>query len=429
VKTSSVYALLLSLVSLPALATGQAPVIEISGANFRAVPVAYPVPSSEAARPFTAEFDAALNFDLTASGLFQVLDRKGFTAKADEGMGAASINFSRWQDVGAEMLVKANLVPDGDQVRGELRLFNVVGAKEDFRTERAVPARDARRLAHFLADALYRNLTHEPPPFSTHLAFVKKVGQQGKDVFLSDWDGKNALLVSQGGINLLPTVLPSGEGVAFTSYKRGKPEIFSQRPGGAANPLVAVGQMTTGAAFSPDGKRLAFSVADGEGAQIWVSSAEGSGARAITDTNYFINSSPAWSPDGKRLAFVSNRGGSPQVYVMNADGTGVKRLSFQGNYNQTPAWSPRGDVIAFTARDERNAFDIFTINVTSGKVNRLTQDQGNNEEPTFSPNGRLLIFTSTRRGPSELYVMTVDGNNQLPLPVERGDYTTPDWGR
>jgi TolB protein len=187
--------------------------------------------------------------------------------------------------------------------------------------------------------------------------------------------------------------------------------------------------MATGVAFSQDGRRVAFSVADGEGAQVWVANADGSSAKAVTDTNYFINSSPSWSPDGKRIAFVSNRGGSPQVYVMGADGSGVRRITFQGNYNQTPNWSPRGDLIAFTARDERNAFDIFTVNVDSGKVTRLTQDQGNNEEPTFSPNGRLVIFSSTRWGPSVLYVMTVDGNSQLPLPMDRGDYTTPDWSK
>jgi TolB protein len=106
----------------------------------------------------------------------------------------------------------------------------------------------------------------------------------------------------------------------------------------------------------------------------------------------------------------------------------VRRLTFQGNYNQTPDWSPRGDLIAFTARDERNAFDLFTVNVESGKVTRLTQDQGNNQEPSFSPNGRLIVFNSNRTGASMLWVMTAEGQNQKMLPLEKGDYSTPDWG-
>ena len=114
---------------------------------------------------------------------------------------------------------------------------------------------------------------------------------------------------------------------------------------------------------------------------------------------------------------------------MNADGSGEpKRLTFQGNYNQTPDWSPRGDLIAFTARDERNAFDLFTVNVETGKISRLTQDQGNNEEPAFSPNGRMIVFSSTRNGAPQLFVMTFEGNNQVPLPMDKGSHTTPDWG-
>ena len=59
-----------------------------------------------------------------------------------------------------------------------------------------------------------------------------------------------------------------------------------------------------------------------------------------------------FSPDGKMIYFTSDRGGSPQIYLMNADGSGVRRLTFQGNYNQTPAFSPRGNHLAFTARDD-----------------------------------------------------------------------------
>ena len=114
---------------------------------------------------------------------------------------------------------------------------------------------------------------------------------------------------------------------------------------------------------------------------------------------------------------------------MNADGSGVRRVTFQGNYNQTPSWSPRGDLIAFTARDERNAFDVFTVEVETGKITRVTQDQGNNEEPAFSPNGRLLMFTSNRQGGSKLVVSTLDGRNQIVLPTDKGFYITPHWAR
>lgn len=421
-------ALLLSLLLLPVVALAQAPVIEISGANFRPLPLAAPAPVTQdpGAKKQAAAFDAAFSYDLAASGIFQVLDRAGFTADAKEGMTAGSINFSRWADVGAESLVKVSLAQDGGSLRGEMRLFGVDTGREELKVAKDAPANEPRKLAHQLADALYRHFTREPGPFLSRITYVRKAGSN-RDVYVADWDGMNAQALTKGGTNILPTLTPSGQ-VGYTSYRRGQPDIWVQTPGGEAKPLVTEGEMATGIAFSPDGKRIAYARAEGESAQIRVANADGSGDKAITDTPYGLNTSPAWSPDGKRIAFVSNRGGSPQIYVMGADGSNVRRLTFQGNYNQTPDWSPRGDLIAFTARDERNAFDLFTVNVDTGKVTRLTQDQGNNEEPSFSPNGRLIIFSSNRNGGSHLWVMTAEGNNQMPLPMDKGSWLTPDWG-
>ena len=421
-------ALLLSLLLLPLAALAQAPTIEISGANFRPLPVAVPAPAAQndGAKKLAGAFDTSFGFDLAASGIMQVLDRKSFTADATEGMTAGSINFGRWADVGAEALVKVSLAQDGGVLRGELRLFNVATGREDLKVAKDAPADNASLLAHRLADALYRHFTKEPSPFLSRITYVRKSGQN-RDVVVADWDGGNAQSLTKGGINILPALSPDGAQVAFTTYRKNRPDIFVQKPGGDARAVVSEGQMATGASYSPDGKRIAYSLAEGESAQIHVANADGSGARALTDTPYGLNTSPAWSPDGKRIAFVSNRGGSPQIYLMNADGSGVRRLTFQGNYNQTPDWSPRGDLIVFTARDERNAFDLFTINVDTGKVTRLTQDQGSNEEPAFSPNGRLIVFTSTRNGGSQLFVMTSEGNNQMPLRAEKGALQTPDW--
>ena len=414
---------------LPFAALAQAPVNEISGANYRPMPVAIAVPltQDDGAKAKLAEFDDALTFDMKGCGLFTLLDRKSFLADAKEGITAGSINFPNWTNVGADALVKTQISLDGEQLRGDLRLFTVSSGREELKASEAVSAKDPRQLAHKLANAVYKFFTRETGPFESKITWVKKTAG-GKDVYVSDWDGHSQIPVATGGINLLPTLADRGT-VAYTSYKKGKPDLWMQKVGGSAVSLVSAGRMATGVAYSPDSKRIAYALADGESAQIFISSADGSSPRQLTNTPFFINTSPTWSPDGKRIAFVSNRGGSPQVYLMSAEGGEAKRLTFQGNYNQTPDWSPRGDLIAFTARDERNAFDLFTVNVDSGKVQRMTQDQGNNEEPTFSPNGRLIMFTSTRNGGvSQLFVMTADGNNQVPLPAEKGQYSTPDWG-
>ncbi|HYV47402.1 MAG TPA: DPP IV N-terminal domain-containing protein [Myxococcaceae bacterium] len=417
-----------------ALALGAAPlahaqrVISISGANFQPVPIAVAAPLADpAAREDALQIDEALLFDLTACGLFKVLDRKSFLADPQEGMDLATVKLKRWADVGADTLVKVRVTRDGGRVKAEMKTITVATGKDEVTTTEVRDVKEARRLGHVFADVIYSLFTHEPGPFQSRIAFVKKTAS-GKDVWMADWDGHGAFPVAQGGLNILPGITPDGAGVAYTSYRRGRPDLFSQRAGGSPQLLVSAGQMATGVTYSPDGKQIAYSVANGEASQIFVANADGSSPRQVTDAPYTINTSPSWSPDGKRLAFVSNRGGSPQIYLMGAGGGDARRLTFQGTYNQTPDWSPRGDLIAFTARDERNAFDLFTVNVESGKIVRLTQDAGNNEEPSFSPNGRMIVFTSTRRGTPQLYVMNADGENQLPLSMERGSYFTPDWG-
>jgi TolB protein len=409
-------------------ALAQQNVIEISGANFRPMPIAVAVPlaQDEGAKKALADFDGALMYDLSACGLFQVLDRKSYLAPVTEGVTAASIAFNKWADVGAESLVKTQLTSDGEQLRADLRLFTVSAGREELKASEAAAAKDVRHLAHKLANALYKHFTHESGPFETRISYSRKSGG-GRDVWVADWDGHNAARVTNGDVNVLPALIPGG-GVAFTSYRQRKPWLFTGRPGAEPTALVKQGAMVTGASYTSDGKRFAVSISENENAEIFVANADGSGLTKVTDTKFFLNTSPSWSPDGKRIAFVSNRGGSPQLYTMNGDGSSVKRLTFQGNYNTTPAWSPRGDLVAFTARDERNAFDLFTVSVDNGKVVRLTQDASNNEEPAFSPNGRLILFSSTRSGARHLHVMTFDGNNQVALPMEKGDYSTPDWG-
>lgn len=425
-------ALLLAASSAPAAdAKVERPVLSLSGANFRPLPLAIATPlyaGSTASRPAGQQADETLLQDLTVSGLFDLLDRKGFLAEANEGVLVSEIKFARWQDVGAEGLVKY-VVSGSDPVTIEFHLYSAVTGKEELKKRYSAPLAEVRTLAHRFADDLFAHYTREPGAFQTRLAFVRKV-KGIKQLFVSDWDGQNARQVKAASLNLLPAWLPDGQRLAFTGYASGTPDLWVADLSGGKPKLLLhrASTLITGACFSQDGKRVTFAMSEADGnSHIWIADASGEGARRLTE-GFGINSSPTFSPDGKQIAFVSNRAGNPQIYVMGADGSGLRRVTFQGNYNQTPDWSPRGDVIAFTARDERNQFDIFTVDPASGKITRLTQDQGNNEEPTFSPNGRLIAFTSTRARGSQLFVMSADGVFQKQMTSGKDEVFTPAWG-
>ncbi len=425
--TRTWFALAVTLISAPVRA--QQKVIEISGAKFRPMPVAFPAPQTgdPGATAALPEFEAAMAFDIAASGIFKLLDRRSYLAPATEGMDAADIAFSAWRDVGAEGLIKIALTTSDGMLRGTLALFSVGSGFEQLKIRAEAPMRTPRKLAHALAEGLYASLINEKGPFETKITFTRP-SKSGRNIWVSDWDGSDAKQLTSSGLNVLPAI-KANEGVAYTAYKgRGAWVYLTGFGGGQGRPLVREGSLATGVAFRRDGSRLAVAVTTEESAEIWVGNADGTKLRPTTATSYFLNTSPSWAADGQTLAFVSNRAGTPQIYMMNADGSEVRRLTFQGKYNQTPSLSPRGDLIAFTGRDERGVFDIFTVNVNTLAITRLTQNSGSNEEPTFSPTGRLIMFTSTRSGQKQLYVMTPDGENQLPLPMKPGGEDTPDWG-
>jgi TolB protein len=409
--------------------------LSLSGANFRPMPlaIARPVspPDQDKARLAAETIDAALQQDLGVSGLFELLDRRSFLADPSEGSSAADIKFDRWLDVGAETLVKVRVTSSGnDAISAEFGLFNVVLGKQELSKRYSVSnTSEARALAHRFADDLVTFYTREPGAFQTQLAFVRKV-KGTKQIFVGDWDAQNARQLTSKSLNLLPSWLSNGQEITFTGYQSGAPALYRMHTDGTGQELVfrRYSTLVTGACFSPDGKRVAFAMSQEDGnSHLWIADANGENARQLT-SGFGINSSPSFSPDGQRIAYVSNRAGNPQIYVIAAAGGTPKRLTFQGNYNQTPEWSPRGDLIVFTARDERAAFDIFTVEVETGKITRLTQDSGNNEEPTWSPNGRLIAFTSTRTGKSQLYVMSADGAAQRQMTKGKDEVFTPSWG-
>jgi TolB protein len=73
-------------------------------------------------------------------------------------------------------------------------------------------------------------------------------------------------------------------------------------------PLTNNTAQDSGAAWSPNGKRIAFE----RNSEIWAVNADGTNQTQLT-SNAAIGSNPTWSPDGKKIAFVSQRDGDLDI--------------------------------------------------------------------------------------------------------------------
>jgi TolB protein len=418
----------LALLAAPAAAEDR-PTLVIGSPSFQPLPIAVAEFGGEGdARAAAHETTDVVRGDLALSGLFDVLDPKGFLADPAEGYAASSIRFARWADVGADGLVRARVRKEGADQLADLHVYEVRAGRETLATTVRAPAATPRALGHRIADEIVRLYTRERGVFSTQLVAIRKA--RGLfELVLFDADGKNPrVLLSERSILLTPSWRPDGKEILLTSYRTGRPELWALRLADRAFRRVGEVPNAMGGVYSPDGSRIAFTATEGGNSDVWLMAADGSGARKLT-SEPALDLSPSWSPDGKRIAFVSDRAGTPQIYLMGADGSGVRRLTFQGNYNQTPQWSPRGDLVAFTARDERKVFDVFVISPDSGKIDRITQDQGRtNEEPTWAPSGRLLAFKSDRKGAALLVVSDPRGDRQTPVAAGVGELSAPAWG-
>jgi TolB protein len=389
-------------------------------------PIAVPKPADSDPALAQLVVDVA-SFDLAVASWFKVLDSKSFLA--DLGAEGLSIDPQKWKDVGAFGVVKARAVTSGGQVRLTFKLYETEkGAVPVLEREYTGASADARKLVHKWCNEVVKYYTNETGFFGSSIVYSAK-RKKGSSIQAADFDGQAVRSISKNdSINILPAYSRSGQ-IVYTSYMRGAADLYLAT-GGRAKQLARYGGMNTGAAFSPDGSKIALTLSKDGNPEIYVIGASDGKVIARLTNNRYIDTSPAWSPDGREIAFVSNREGGPQIFVMGADGSGQKRVSTVSGFCQTPTWNPRAGQrqLAYTIRDDASGrFDIVTHDLATSKLVRITQNQGVNEEPSFSPNGRVLVFASARAGGSGLYLVNADGTGDQRL-IVKGSLTSPDWG-
>jgi TolB protein len=219
-----------------------------------------------------------------------------------------------------------------------------------------------------------------------------------------------------------PSWSPDGR-VVFASEAGGKADLaVADRIGGHRVQLTTTPADEGGAAYSPDGRQVAFHSDRDGNFEIYVMRADGAAVRRVTD-DPGVDQAPAWSRDGTQLVFMSNRANKDfDIYRMNADGTGVERLTDHGS-NWFPQYSPDGGQLVLHI--ER---DVYVMSLATRGLRRVTREPANGMHPTWSPDGLRVGFMSSRNGRSEIFTARLDGSDpQVAVSMPNGDAVDPQW--
>ncbi len=371
--------------------------------------------------------------DLERSGLFRPIDSGAFIQDAVSL--SAGPRFGDWRLINAQALVQGSVEMQADgRLRVEFRLWDVFAEQQLTGLAYFTPPSNWRRVAHIIADAIYKRLTGEDGYFDTRIVYVAESGPQNRRVkrlAIMDQDGANHRFLTDGAnLVLTPRFSPSSQEITYLSFAGNVPRVYLfNLTTGQQEVLGDFPGMTFAPRFSPDGNKVILSSANSGNSEIYAMDLR---TRQVTRlTNHpSIDTSPDYAPDGRQIVFNSDRGGSQQLYVMNADGSNVHRISFNKGRYATPVWSPRGDLIAFT-RIHQGQFYIGVMR-PDGSGERMLADGFLVESPTWAPNGRVLAFfeqtPADSRGQVSTKVLTIDltGYNERELltPIDASD---PAW--
>ena len=154
-----------------------------------------------------------------------------------------------------------------------------------------------------------------------------------------------------------------------------------------------------GSSISPSGKRVAV-VARGD---VWSAPAENGTPRNLTRTDGVFERNAAWSPDGKTIAYFSDATGEYELYTMSADGKSAdgkisaspaepKQITKDGTAFRTAiTWSPDSKSIAM----QDKAGNIDLVKLEDGAIAHIDRNPEGPRpvEISFSYDSRWLAWS------------------------------------
>jgi eukaryotic-like serine/threonine-protein kinase len=169
---------------------------------------------------------------------------------------------------------------------------------------------------------------------------------------------------------------------------------------------IAVDDFDANPTISPDGRVVAFSLADPHTGtrHLWAYEMAMNRLRRLTDGASRSDVAAVWSPDGKRIALASDQGdGRFELYVRSVE-DGVESRLHGGPDDVWPLdWSRDGEIIL--VRRGADFRQLWAVPVRSpDEASLLASSTPSVAVARLSPDGRWLAYVSGETGKEEVFV-------------------------
>lgn len=259
--------------------------------------------------------------------------------------------------------------------------------------------------------------------------------------------GKALITAKRGFLyNTAPAITPQGDKFAFITTRDGLFDIYlASTTDGRIIRKLADGQDNTlfeslkilspGLSFDPTGTLLAVATKSKANDIIQVINVNTRQTQSYPVSGIDALIALAWSPDGKKIAFSASQDAQSDIYVLDLASGTSENITNDIFSDGDPTWLPNGQGIFFSSDRQSDLTlkektqdnfvmathyygqkDIYRWNLGESTLTRITANEIWDETaPKFAQDSNQMMFISDKNGIPNLYVKDLTSGTEKPL--------------
>ena len=264
-------------------------------------------------------------------------------------------------------------------------------------------AKEPRKLSQTAVDALLQKEFGVDGICRTKIVFSAETNPRQREIYTCDFDGGNIRrLTANATLSIEPSWHPDGKSIIYNQYLLSSTPLVQYDLARNRSRALSHHRGINSGRISPDGKKLALILTNGNQLDLYVRDLNGGNLRQLTHDRA-TEASPTWSPDSQSICYVSDHTGRPKLYIIRASGGSPRLVPGQlGSESVSPDWS--GDhKIAYSAKLGGYVVKVVDLTQTMGypprknRENSILADSSApvapGESPSWAPDNRHVVVS------------------------------------